>query len=296
MVWQTETLQYSNEQVAKNLGVDRSTVSRIVHLFNTTGNVCKKSDNAYRKLTSPAQVLVLNLVIEKPGIYLREIQAELMHMLLLDVNVSTICKFLHAGFTYQKLCMVALQRDAFLRQKFVVDVSEYETEMLIFLDETGADRRNCIRRRGYSMRGIPLRKHSLLVRGERVSGIAIMSINGILDVSVNKGTTNGDVFHDFVQKFLLPLLQPFDGVNPHSVVIMDNCSIHHVNEVVKMIEEVGAIVQFLPPYSPDLNPIEEAFSKVKSEMKSFEQTMDINDIETITLAAFASISQSDCQG
>ena len=93
MVWQTEALQYSNEQVAKNLGVDRSTVSRIVHLFNTTGNVCKKrqqSDNAYRKLTSPAQVLVLNLVIEKPGIYLREIQAELMHTLSLDVNVSTI--------------------------------------------------------------------------------------------------------------------------------------------------------------------------------------------------------------
>ncbi len=213
------------------------------------------------------------------------------------IDFQAICKFLHAsGFTYQKLCLVALQRDAFLRQQYIVDVSEYATEMLIFLDETGADRRNCIRQRGYSMRGIQLRKHSLLVRGERVSGIAIMSLNGILDVSVSKGTTDGDVFHDFVQKFLLPQLKPFDGVNPHSVVIMDNCSIHHVHEVVKMIEEVGAIVQFLPPYSPDLNPIEEAFSKVKSEIKSFERTMDINDIETITLAAFASISQSDCQG
>ena len=63
-----------------------------------------------------------------------------------------------------------------------------------------------------------------------------------------------------------------------------------------MIEEVGAMVQFLPPYSPDLNPIEEAFSKVKSTIKSYERTMDTSDTETITLAAFASISESDCQG
>ena len=146
------------------------------------------------------------------------------------------------------------------------------------------------------MRGTPLRKHSLLVRGDRVSGIAIMSLSGILDVSVSKGTTNGDTFYDFVQKYLLPQLQPFNGCNPHSVVVMDNCTIHHVHEVVKMIEEVGAIVQFLPPYSPDLNPIEEAFSKVKSELKSLERIMDISDIETIMLAAFASISQLDCQG
>ena len=53
---------------------------------------------------------------------------------------------------------------------------------------------------------------------------------------------------------------PFDGHNPHSVVILDNCSIHHIPEIVHMIQEVGALVHFLPPYSPDLNPIEEAFS------------------------------------
>ena len=83
-----------------------------------------------------------------------------------------------------------------------------------------------------------------------------------------------------MQKQLLPLL-PFDGVNPHSVVIMDNCSVHHIQETVSMIEEVGAIVQFLPPYSPDLNPIEEAFSKVKSQLKHIETTMDTSDISGV---------------
>lgn len=56
---------------------------------------------------------------------------------------------------------------------------------------------------------------------------------------------------------------PFNGTNPNSTVIMDNCSIHHVEEVTKLINEVGAIVHYLPPYSPDFNPIEWCFSKVK---------------------------------
>ena len=97
-------------------------------------------------------------------------------------------------------------------------------------------------------------------------------------------------------KVLLPNLQPFNGINAHSVVIMDNCSIHYVPNIVTMIEEVGAIVHILPPYSPDLNPIEESFSKVKNEIKSLERTMDTSDTETIMLAAFSSISPSDCQG
>ena len=91
-----------------------------------------------------------------------------------------------------------------------------------------------------------------------MSRLAFMSVNGLLDVSIVKGTTDGDTFYDFVQKQLLPQLFPFDGVNPHSVVIMDNCSVHHVQETVSKIEGVGAIVQLLPPYSLDLNPIEEA--------------------------------------
>lgn len=205
-------LQYTNKQVAQNLGVDRSTVSRTLQLFHNTGSVCKKlqcADKAFRKLTSPAQMLILTLVIEKPGIYLREIQVELLHLLLIDVEISTICRFLHtSGFTHQKLCLVALQRDEYLRQKIIVDVSEYKPEIFIFQALIEG------MQYGYSMRGLPLKKHILLVRGERVSGIAIMSMSGILDVSISKGTTNGDVFYDFTKKFLLPQLQPFDGVPP----------------------------------------------------------------------------------
>ena len=95
-----------------------------------------------------------------------------------------------------------------------------------------------------------------LARGGHISVIGIMSSAGLLDVGIVKGGTDGDAFYNVIQTHLLPHLMPFNGINPHSVVILDNCAIHHTNEVVSMIEEVGAIVQFLPPYSPDLMPIE----------------------------------------
>ena len=301
MVWQVEALGYSKEQVARNVGVHKSTVSRTLELFYSTGSVGKKQypkEKAFRKLTTPAQLLILHLVLEKPGIYLYEIQRDITDVLQLQIDTSTICRFLHqSGFTRQKLRLVAVQRDNFLRQKFALDVSLYRPDMLVFLDETGSDQRNMLRKYSYSIRGKTPQNHTLLARGEHMSALAFMSVSGILDVSIVKGTTNGDKFYDIVQKCLLPHLLPFDGVNCHSVVVLDNCSIHHIPEVAAMIEEVGAIVHYLPPYSPDFNPIEEAFSKVKREMKSLERNMqDISDVETILLAAFASITAEDCCG
>ena len=84
------------------------------------------------------------------------------------------------------------------------------------------------------------------------------------------------------------------GTNPNSVVVMDNASIHHVDGVV--ISEVGALVQFLPPYSPDFAPIEECFSKVKSLMRAMEMEAQVtDDIETVALAAFSAITEEDCR-
>ena len=265
MVWQKEALGYSYEDVGSNLGVDRSTVFRVVELFHTMGNVSKRQypkERAARELTTPSQLFVLNLVVQRPGIYLHEIQKELQDFLMQNVSVPTICRFLHAsGFTCQRLRNVALQQDVFLREQFILDVSVYSPEMLVFIDETGADWRNSLRKYAYSLRGKPATNHSLLVRGERISAIACMSMNGILDVRTVKGTSDGDIFYDFVQMHLIPYTMPFNGVNPHSVIILDNCATHHVNEVTATLREVRLLVHFLPSYSPDFNALEEAFSK-----------------------------------
>ena len=61
---------------------------------------------------------------------------------------------------------------------------------------------------------------------------------------------------------------PFDGDNSRSVLVMDNAAIHHVEAVIDLLIAAGILIRFLPPYSPDLNPIEEAFSKVKAYVKN----------------------------
>ena len=137
----------------------------------------------------------------------------------------------------------------------------------------------------------------MLVRGERVSAIACIAVDGLLDVRTVRGTTDGDTFYEFVQTHLLQHLMPFNGVNPRSVVVLDNCSIHHIPEIVASIEDVGALVYFLPPYSPDFNPIEEAFSKVKTVLRSTEVEMaNVTDVELLLLASFTSITPDDCYG
>ena len=86
------------------------------------------------------------------------------------------------------------------------DVCIYSPDMLVFIDETGADLRNAIRKYGYSQRERPLKNHTMLVRGERVSAVACMSTAGLLDVMTVTGTADADTFYKFVHTHLLPCI------------------------------------------------------------------------------------------
>jgi transposase len=92
--------------------------------------------------------------------------------------------------------------------------------------------------------------------------IAALGIEGMRCATVVDGAVNGDVFEAFVAQVLRPELRPGD------IVIMDNLSSHKRARVRALIESTGARLRFLPPYSPDLNPIELIFSKIKQALRS----------------------------
>ena len=77
------------------------------------------------------------------------------------------------------------------------------------------------------------------------------------------------------------------------IVLLDNCSVHHVEGVVDTIQEMGTIVHFLPPYSPDLTPIELLFSKVKGLIQAME--VEMNSLMIYVLEAFSCITSDDCR-
>ena len=302
MVWQREGLGLTLKEVSDNLNVDKSTIDRVVTSFRESGTVSKKAypkgDHVKpnKKLSQAVQLYILHHVLLKPSSYLWELQSELRASLHMDISLSSLSGFLKKNnFTRQKMSVVARQRNEELRQEFVADVSVFESHMFVYLDETGTDRRDTIRKYGYSLQGKTPRSSQLLYRGDRISALAIMSYSGIMDVHIEHENVNGEKFLAFIERNLLPNLMPFDGVNSNSIVVMDNASIHHVEGVVNMISEIGALVYFLPPYSPDYAPIEECFAKVKNAMRTMEQEAQVMDIETIALLAFSTITPEDCK-
>jgi transposase len=92
--------------------------------------------------------------------------------------------------------------------------------------------------------------------------IAALGLEGVRCSTVVDGAVNGDVFEAFVEHVLVPVLRPGD------VVVMDNLSSHKRARTRQLIESAGAELEYLPPYSPDLNPIEPVFSKVKQLLRS----------------------------
>ena len=90
-----------------------------------------------------------------------------------------------------------------------------------------------------------------------------MTVDEVLDTYCITGTVNEAVFCDFLERNLLPQLMPFNGINPRSVVLLDNTSIHHTHRPIELIQSVGALVHFIPLYSPDLDPLEELFPRLR---------------------------------
>ena len=251
VVWLHLVSGLSIAEISKLLFMCERSVRRYIELYHSTGDVeCAKQTGPKCMLTELEQLTVLQSLIAKPSIYLCELQEQLYDATGTWASLSTICRTVHRlGFTRKKLTKIAAQQSDELRGQFMADISVFDPEMIVWVDEMGSDRRNLVRSYGYSLRGMRSVSHVLKVGGKRLNVIAAMSLHGVEDIYIAEDTVNGDVFEDFTRTTLLPLLQPFNGTNHNSVVVMDNAAIHHVNRIVEMIHGVGALVRFLPPYS-----------------------------------------------
>lgn len=298
IVWLRIARDMSPSEIADLLCISESSVRRYTERFYASGSVSPSEyhHGPHKLLDDFEQVTVMQSLLNKPSMYLTELCDELFEATGREVHPSTICRTIHSlGFTRQKLRKVALQRSEEKRGEFLAEIDFLDPNMFVWLDETGSDRRNNIRRYGYGLRGITPVDHQLRVGGKRVSAIGVMSTRGIEDVYIHEGTVNGEVFEDFVFKTLLPILQPFNGTNSRSVVIMDNASIHHLDRIHDIITSSGALIRYLPAYSPDLMPLEEVFSKVKYFIQANEDVFLTTSSPRLLIAmAFSGVTQEDC--
>jgi transposase len=131
----------------------------------------------------------------------------------------------------------------------------------VFIDETGV-RTNMVRQYGRSLRGQRLVGRAPHGHWKTTTFVAALRHDGLTAPMVVDGAMNGAIFMAYVRHVLLPTLQPGD------IVVMDNLPSHKTSGVQEAIESVGAQLAYLPPYSPDFNPIEQAYSKLKWLVRS----------------------------
>ena len=139
---------------------------------------------------------------------------------------------------------------------------------LVFLDETGANTK-MTRRYGRAPRGQRLVGRVPHGHWKTTTFVAALRADGLVAPMVIDGAMNGDLFVAYAQQVLVPTLRPGD------IVLMDNLSSHKRVAAVRAIEGAGCSVVYLPPYSPDYNPIELAFAKIKARLRAAElRTID----------------------
>ena len=244
-VWLHLVRGLSYTDVAQTLFMCEKSVQRYLALFHATGGVDPQVQKRGpdKCLTEFELFTILQSLIIKPTSFLCEIQHQLLCSTGKWVHASTICRTIkQQGLTRKKVRTIALQQSETRRIQYMAEISLFHPDMLIWIDETGSDRRNSIRtcKYGYSLRGIPAQVFQLRVGGKRISAIPILTTRGIEDVYTSTETINGERFEEFLCQCLLPIIMPYDGVNPRSVVVLDNASIHHLARVQDIITGVGA--------------------------------------------------------
>ena len=162
----------------------------------------------------------------------------------------------------KKRSLGASERDEFLRAAWRLMVAgEIRTERLVFVDECSTNT-SLAPLYAWSRRGEQAFCSVPRNWGANITLLASMSVGGMGPCLAVEGSTTREVFEAYLERALAPSLRP------GQVVVMDNLSSHKGGRVKELIEERGCELMYLPPYSPDLNPIEEAFAKIKALLRN----------------------------
>jgi transposase len=253
----------SIRQIAARFVVSLSFVVRLLQTYRRTGSIQPKPHAGGRRPALGPDDLdrLRELVEQQPDATLDELRQRLG----IDCSTMAICRALSKlGLPRKKKVLRAEEQDSpevqGQRRGFCEELAGLDPRRLIFIDECGA---NTAMTRRYGRAPAGQRVYaSVPGRWESVTLTCGLRLSGVTAAFAFPGATNTGTFEEYVERVLVPELEPGD------VVVWDNLKPHKAEEVVEAVEAAGARVFPLPPWSPDLSPIEEMISKVKGAMRS----------------------------
>ena len=253
----------SQKEAARIFGVSEPSIKRYLKLRRETGSLTPRKIPGRPKRKIGALLDGLRPQLEAhPDATLEE------HCRLWEaetgakVSPSTMGRAIERlEWTRKKKSIEASERKEEERQKFREQTKDLDTRKFRIIDETGSNialtRLYARAPRGKRARGITPRK-----RGKNVTTITDLSLHGLGETFMIDGAVNGELFEAYIEHIFVPTLMSGE------IVMMDNLSAHKGKKVRELIEAKGCLLLFLPAYSPDLSPIEEAFSNVKNFLRS----------------------------
>lgn len=282
----------STREAARRFRIGISTAGAWYRRYRETGETeARKQGQPSRSKLDAHEAFIVGLIEAAPDITLAEIGERLAAERGVRAAPSTVWLFLdRRGITYKKTAHASEQQRAdVLRRRIAWFDSQLDLnpEKLIFIDETAASTKMA-RLRGRAPCGERCRaavphghwKTTTFTAGLRLSGMAAPML---LD-----GPMNGPAFLAYAEQVLAPELRPGD------IVIMDNLPAHKISSVRDAIEKIGARLLFLPPYSPDFNPIEMAFSKLKALLrKAAARTVD--ELWSVVADCLSAFTAEECR-
>ena len=259
----------SRRAAAAQFLISAATAVRLQKRFEKTGSL--EPDRVGRpkgggKL-GPYRDLIIAKVEDQPDITMPDLAAWLYETKAVQVDPSNLSKLLcKAGFSYKKTLLAAERKRADVKvdrdewRKHRLPAIQAAPARLLFIDETSV-KTNMTPFRGRSLRGQRLIADAPFGKWNTQTFIAALRCDEMVAPWVVDGAINGEAFDTYVITQLAPILEPGD------VVVWDNLNVHKSPRAAEAIKACGAWVLFLPRYSPDLNPIEKAFSKLKALLR-----------------------------
>ena len=283
-----EQTVHSIAEIADIFGVGISFVKKMLKLHRDGESLEPRRGGGATPLLNETQLAMLRAAVEtRPDATLEELQGFIAAEYELTVSLPTLCRAL------QKLNLPRKkkprgERDQKKRQAFRKKVAKLDVKKFIFIDEMGSNL-GFTRLYGRAEPGERVIEAVPDKRGKNVSTIGALGFDGVRAAMSVPEAIDGETMVFFAEEVLAPQL------NPGEIVFMDNCPIHKVDEVTEAIESVGARVEFLPTYSPDMNPIENFWSKVKSVLRSIKPRTPEELLDALE-KAFATVTRQDILG
>src|SRR5436190_20099086 len=253
-------------QAARRFAVSASAAIKLMERVRQTGSTAPAKIGGYRRPLLEKHADDLRAIVSsKAGITLKEMRGALHARGIVVKALSTIADMLHRlGLSHKKKSLRASEQDrpdvARHRSRWRVWQRYMDADRFVFIDETAATTA-MPRLSRWGPRGERLVDAAPAGHWKTTTVVAGLRASGIIAPFVLDGPMTGEAFRAYVEQVLAPALEPGD------VVAMDNLAVHKVAGVQEAIRAAGASVLYLPSYSPDFNPIEQLFAKLKALLR-----------------------------